>query len=204
MKVTIGPYKRYLGPYQIAEKLLFWKKKDSSDVFNLGAKLSDSRIKKLLDKLEEHRERKVKIHIDDYDVWNMDATLAMIIHPMLIRLKAKKHGSAVVDVEDVPEQLRYTNTFEWDNQKTFDFYNEGKENDFDEILHQRWDWVLYEMIWAFEQLNSDWEDQYYDHKDDPENKDNELKFDSVGHLKHELRIKNGLRLFGKYFQALWD
>jgi len=27
MKINIGPYINYLGPYQIAEKLLFWMDK---------------------------------------------------------------------------------------------------------------------------------------------------------------------------------
>jgi dCMP deaminase len=36
--------------------------------------------------------RKEQIHIHDYDTWNMDDTLAMIIVPMLKQLKATKHG----------------------------------------------------------------------------------------------------------------
>ena len=29
-------------------------------------------------------------------------------------------------------------------------------------------------------------------------------FDSEGYTKHQERINNGLRLFGKYYRALWD
>jgi len=28
MKVKIGPYTNYIGPFQIAEKILFWKDKN--------------------------------------------------------------------------------------------------------------------------------------------------------------------------------
>ena len=54
-------------------------------------------------------ERKIVIHIDDYDTWSMDHTLAPIIAPMLKQLKATKHGAPFVDDEDVPEHLRSTN-----------------------------------------------------------------------------------------------
>ena len=46
------------------------------------------------------------IVIDDYDVWNLDCTLALIIVPALKLLKKKKQGAPVVDNEDVPENLR--------------------------------------------------------------------------------------------------
>jgi hypothetical protein len=32
----------------------------------------------------------------------------------------------------------------------------------------------------------------------------DIKVDRVGLKKHEQRIDNGLRLFGKYFRSLWD
>jgi hypothetical protein len=76
------------------------------------------------------------------------------------------------------------------------------------------------MIWAFEQLNDDgWEDQYWTTKpeidwsdtgDGSDETTRELKWkvpgecDWEGRQKHQDRIDNGLRLFGKYFQTLWD
>lgn len=38
------------------------------------------------------KNRSVKVHIDEYDVWNMDYTLALIILPMLKKLKEIGHG----------------------------------------------------------------------------------------------------------------
>ena len=44
-------------------------------------------------KIGPHRKnRAFNIHIDDFDVWSLDYTLACIIHPALIRLKETKHG----------------------------------------------------------------------------------------------------------------
>lgn len=38
------------------------------------------------------KSRKVEIQIDKWDTWNMDHTLALIIHPMLIQLRDTNHG----------------------------------------------------------------------------------------------------------------
>ena len=38
------------------------------------------------------KNRKVLVQIDDYDVWNMDHTLSMIIVEMLKKLKKQAHG----------------------------------------------------------------------------------------------------------------
>ena len=150
----------------------------------------------------DRRKQKVKIRIDRQDTWSMDHTLAPIILPMLVQLKATKHGAPCVDLEDVPEELRPTNTEEW--QK---LYNEGGETD--NKFFERWDWVLDEMIWAFEQKCRDhWEEDYYGPYIESEDK-RELfgRFewiDDEGRKKHQERMSNGFRLFGKYYENLWD
>ena len=130
--------------------------------------------------------QKQKIHIDRWDTWSMDHTLAPVILPMLVQLKATKHGAPCVDLEDVPEELRPTNTEEW--QK---LYNEGGETD--EKFFERWDWVMDEMIYAFDcKANKDDVYMRFDIKDkDAMNAEQE-------------RISNGFRLFGKYYESLWD
>ena len=63
--------------------------------------------------------------------------------------------------------------------------------------HKRWDWIISEMIWAFEQIVDDTSnEQFYDHS--------VYVFDREGHAKHEDRIQRGTMLFGKYYQGLWD
>ena len=81
-----------------------------------------------------------------------------------------------------------------------------------------------EMIWAFEQLTIDWEEQFHsgvhdtvwvpskelDAKGKPvtyqmkKGPKDTWKWDKKGWTKHSARIDNGLRLFGKYYRALWD
>ena len=234
MKVYIGPYKNWIGPYQITDAVFFWLDVyghvDRWD-YNLRDKVRHflahgfkdekhvSWFHKVLLWIDSKRERKVKIRIDNYDTWSMDATLSPIILPMLKQLKATKHGSGIVDLEDVPENLRYTETETYDDQRCFDFYQEATDK-INCDLHTRYDWILDEMIWAFEQLcDPDWQDQYWqkepklDLKKYPEDEGKELipvrwetsgECDWIGRTKHQERIDNGLRLFGKYYQTLWD
>ena len=116
--------------------------------------------------------------------------------------------------------MRLTETEEYDAQSTFDFYHEPDLQKIHCDIHTRYEWVLNEIIWAFEQLNDDnWEDQYWKTKPEidfdeyPEDEGKTSKplrwkvegvCDWVGRQKHQDRIDNGLRLFGKYFQTLWD
>lgn len=152
-------------------------------------------INQLLDKRK--RSQKIKVRIDYYDIWGMDDTLAHIVTPMLKLLKEKKHGSAYVDDADVPEHLQHKEAL--DNQD---------HPDHDDLIQKRWSWVLDEMIWAFEQKSrpDGWEADYYEFEHDP-TKTLGLKYtknDREGAKKHQERMSNGFRLFGKYFEALWD
>lgn len=141
---------------------------------------------RLMQWVDKKKKRKIKIRIDKYDTWSMDHTLALIVLPMLKQLKETNHGSAQVDMEDVPTEMRSTNTEEWDDQSVFEFYNESEviaKHD----IHTRWNWVMDEMIFAFEFILD--EDNRYSHKFDQEVED---------------RVANGLKLFGKYYRGLWD
>ena len=156
------------------------------------------------------------VKIDRWDTWSMDHTLAHIVLPMLRQLQATKHGSPMVDDEDVPEHLRSTAA-------------PAKENewDIDAKHHDRWDWVMGEMIFAFESLqggeNEDWEQQFFSGKHDwtsvatefdengkpklfrlDKGPNDTVKIDMKGMKAYQKRISNGFRLFGKYYQNLWD
>jgi hypothetical protein len=148
----------------------------------------------------------------------MDNTLSPIILPMLKQLQKNNHGSPFVDDEDVPDELKSTSA-------------PPKENEWDTDAnhHKRWDWAMEQMIWSFEQLqpDCDWEQQYssgecdwlwvpvdQDGNEVPKGKNtltemrhgpnHTFKIDTEGRQKHQERISNGLRLFGKYYQSLWD
>lgn len=199
MKVYIGPFKNWWGPYQIANLLKYINISENT-CDKIGEYLNKTWIFTFCEWLDSKRSRNVKIRIDDYDVWNIDVTLSYIILPLLQKLKAETNSSSFVDDIDAPEELRSCNipqkdTYDWDDNNI-----------------KRWDWLLDELIWTFTQLHpdTDWESQY--HQDSNFNAENKtinemivsLPFDKEGYEKHSNRIKNGLLLFGKYYQALWD
>jgi len=130
----------------------------------------------------DRRVQKIKIHIDRWDTWSMDHTLAPIILPMLKQLKETKHGAPWVAVADVPRELRPT------KKQLMDYQKDGTT---DPNFFKRWDWVLDEMIYAFDcKANKDDVWMRFDDRDEQE--------------KEQDRISNGFRLFGKYYENLWD
>jgi hypothetical protein len=198
MKVNIGPYKNYFGPYQIAEKIFFWKENNYEEdniIEKFGYWLSttngkQSRFSKFCYWLNSKSKRKIKVHIDNYDVWSMDRTLALIILPMLNKLKEDKMSSPYTDPSDVPEELRPNNG------------PDGENGYLDNTHHERWTWIIDEMIFAFEHIaNDEWENEFI--KDD-ETATFGITIDRDGIKKDQERIDNGVLLFGKYFQSLWS
>jgi len=176
---------------------------------------------------DDDSERQIDIHIDPYDTWSMDHTLAVIILPMLRQLKQTQHGAPVVEDSDVPDELKSTSAPPKEN-----------EWDVDQNHFKRWDWVMDEMIFAFEAHNDDnWDSQFYSGEADylfqpcDENgspigepvklgdtdpdvsyeystmvhgPNHTLVHDIESHKKMDDRIANGFRLFGKYYRSLWD
>ena len=240
MKVYISDYRNHwISPYTILDYMFWWT--DWSKC---------SRDKTVIRSLEEERKHKYVEHpawverwsdrltpisnaiqwvlnrvhppikyvkIDRYDTWSMDHTLADIVLPMLRQLKATQHGAGFVDDEDVPEELKSTSA-------------PPKENEWDTDANHfaRWEWVMNEMIFAFECKTDDsWEEKfrsgdidmlwvpvdrdgnevpkgehrYYQMTDGPKNT---YKCDYEGMKVVEARIQNGFRLFGRYYQNLWD
>jgi len=131
-------------------------------------------------------EQQISVHIDPWDTWSMDDTLAHIILPMLKQLRETKHGAPMVDDEDVPHLPK----IQWSSNESsqYDFF-ESEEQDklFWEQYHVRWNWIMDEMSWAFETMTSDdwWVGLQYDRD------------------THE-RVQRGTTLFGKYYRGLWD
>jgi hypothetical protein len=152
------------------------------------------------------------IKLDRWDTWSMYNTLADIILPMLKQLSESKHGAPFVDDDDVPEEFRSTSAKKLTKKQ--------KDNgEIDEFHFARWDWVLCEMIWAFSQVagEGDWENKYYSgehditwvkkgngHGEMVKGPNDTFKIDMAGLKQHEEHMKNGFRLFGKYYTALWD
>jgi hypothetical protein len=136
-----------------------------------------NKASKLIKRIEAKR---VTVKIDDYDMYDLDGTLAQIIAPALRKFRSEIYTSPIVEYDDVPENLRPEDP----EKAKEDIQRDGTVDD---LYHKRWEWVLDEMIFAFESYK------------------NENTLDETGKvLTNEERVQNGLRLFGKYYQALWD
>ena len=168
MKVYISNYRHHwISPYTILKTVCFWEKDD--DVFYDHEETGKGRYVKwvnflnpicqAIQKVWDFVHPKITyVKIDRWDTWSMDHTLADIILPMLKQLQETKHGSPFVDDEDVPEELKSTSA-----------PPKKEEYDTDDNHFKRWDWVLDEMIFAFEcKVDDSWEEAFrsgkIDHK----------------------------------------
>ena len=223
MKIYKSGYRNHwVSPYTILKTVCFWEKDD--DVFYNHEEVPGHKYDKWINFLNPICGAWTKflnfvhpqinyVKIDRYDTWSMDHTLADIILPMLKQLKESKHGAPYVDDEDVPEELKSTSA-------------PAKENewDTDDNHFKRWDWVLDEMIFSFEcKIDDSWQEKFryghIDHKSvacqwDENGKatmyqmvdgpNHTYKCDYDGMKVVQERITNGFRLFGKYYEGLWD
>lgn len=203
MKVKIGKYLNYYGPYQIAKTILFWKDKESDVVYNFGDWLSggdckDTLLSRFCNWLHSKRKRKIQVHIEPWDTWSLDTTLAYIVLPALKQVKAAKRGAPNVDDSDVPTNLKRKKASK-----------DASDYDIDALWFDRWDYVLDEMIFAFEAcLDHEAESKFFDHSDVEKGSNvieqvSKIKYDKKGLDAFKKRKQNGFRLFGKYYQCLW-
>lgn len=184
----------------IAWKMLFWRSREkkhewlrdgkSDLLLELVSKVISpfcwlkNRINRLL--------QVTYVKVDYWDIWNADHTMSLMILPVLKMLKEDKTGYASgINESDAPEHLK-----------------DDKD---------RWDWIMDEMIFAFESKQFDWEQQfrsgeidlrYVDIDDETveikRGPNDTYEVDWEGRSVYQARISNGFRLFGVYYEALWD
>jgi len=205
--------KAYIGPY-VNRWVSYVHYNYMNKKYDFQWDESTTRYERFLERLEDvlqwiynhtinlyldKKQRNIKVKLHKYDTWSMDHTLALIVLPMLKQLKETKHGSPMVDMTDVPQELRVNDV---DSKQ---FWERGE---LDDNHHARWEWVLDEMIWAFEmKAKDDWQEPYYGTWIKDESKPlggYSVNTDYDGMEEAQKRISNGLRLFGKYYEALWD
>jgi hypothetical protein len=195
MKVYIGKYRSDITTYK-------WK---TPDWFN---DIAQSIINMSINSWRKHFDRNAFVKIDNHDIWDAQITLGHVILPTLKMLKNANNGAPFVEDEDVPMELKSSN-FKLEN-----------EWDTDEAWFYRWNYVINEMIFAFENIvDESWGDQFHigkvDVKFEPCNDGTDCservkgpndtyKFDKEGYKKYNERINKGLLMFGKYYRNLWD
>ena len=222
MKVNIGPYINWFGPYHFVEPLKYLGVSEA-----IRDKIADALplwpflfIEKLFGK------RKVKVRIDRYDTWSADHTLAVIIGPLLRSMIGKKQGVPGNFLPDEYNSLVSSTEF-WEEK------GKGPLNTKATLLldaaSEEWEATLEKMAWAFEEyVKDDWDEQYWtgeygEMKTTPSSdktfwnpitkKDEQVfkldfegstrKCDWEAREKHWKKVEEGIRLFGLHFSNLW-
>jgi hypothetical protein len=172
-------------------------------------------------------EQQIEVQVDKWDTWSADYTIGYVALPLLKQLKETKQGAPNVDLEDVPLEL-------WPSSAEQKNYQRNGETD--PNFFKRWDYVLGEMIFAFETKCGDlqdWESNFSEYEELPNfefvgigeaqlrlfpdevgktedyqyyemKSSGHIKTDWDGRMEYQERITNGFRLFGKYYESLWD
>lgn len=213
MKVNIGPYIGDFISISRLENYYFQKKYDvnPSLVDEIFYDRYDRFFVKFIDWLSvvvtpinrwiyERRDRKIEVNVDRYDIWSADVTLAHVIYPVLVELRKNQQGYPLSSESDLPEEVLSLSP------------------------EEQWNWILDEMIWAFDQIRSDDADAEFYHNEDQldmkfvdDNGTSSLQIehqkdpskpkywvDKEGLSLYNDRISRGTALFGKYFRSLWD
>lgn len=133
---------------------------------------------------EEHK----KIEVDDWDIWNVDYTLACVIHPVLLKYRENLTGYPELWEDGMITSHNY------DRQLHFDIFDEKVERDY---LIKKWKDTVDKMCRAFGMIveKETWEDTWLD-KSYHESKIRETEYYEA--------IDEGLALFAKYYHNLWD
>ena len=126
----------------------------------------------------------VDIEVHDYDVFDVDVTIATIVLPLLQKLKQVRMERIDLFISDEPDEVK---------------------------AEQQEQWLLDELIWVMHEIveGCPGSDQFFDESAVDPNTDlmtqvNAMKFDSVGYDAYQERISNALKLFGEHFRSLWS
>ena len=129
-----------------------------------------------------------EITIDDFDIWNVDYTVARIVHPLLLKYRENMHGYPELWEDGMITSHNY------DRQLHFDFIDEEVER---EYLLNKWKGIVDKMCRAFGMIvhKEDWEDtwvglSFHEHK--------------IEESKFYETVDEALALFGKHYHSLWD
>jgi len=149
--------------------------------------------------------QRIKYGFPLIEVWNFNSFMARWALPRLKHLRISKNGYPCEVISENDE-----------NQLCFNFYKKS-EQEIDDEAKAKWGIILDKMIWSFENFDNQPEPikpPNYDERCIVEEmtEDGVLGFVSIDDRKwdwtpvkkHQEKIQEGLDLFAKYYQNLWD
>lgn len=134
----------------------------------------------------------------------------------------------VVYIGDYPKRRWYHRLFLWDTPERKSFINVSRADTYSldstlsmviskslrrfkedvesfpghpvDVTYDEWIDIIDTMIWAFEEVNKDYESPLFEEYEDS---DEDLKEYSKKLQEHEKNIQDGIELFAKYYRNLW-
>ena len=148
------------------------------------------------DRSKKPRIENVQVH--PWDTYSADATLALVVYPVLVAYKQDILEKGAVPSEFLTP-VDVSGKSEEEAQKIHDeMYGVGLT---------KWEEVLNKMIWSFEQAKDGYvgEEDFFAINEDVDSEDIENRYDidNEGLNDYYQKIDEGLSLFGRYYRSLW-
>lgn len=137
------------------------------------------------------------IKVNHHDLYNLDITLAKVIHASLVEFRGNYNGVPGIDMtQDVQRVIELSEQVGSLHDEVVKDPEVDAENDY-ALKERHWEILLDEMIWSYKQvIIGEWEWNA-----------NYLTSDGSYDIKsldlHRQRMLNGMMLFVRYYCSLW-
>ena len=131
---------------------------------------------------EDDSSRKIQVQVEKFDCWNLDNTLAIIIHASLRTFRERVLDPEVI--AGVPSA----------------FFDSDEDLDID-AANARWADALDQMIWSFSEI-AEQKPNEPDLPDQMNDETREIWRQEI--VAYHARIQSGIDLFAKHFTSLWE
>lgn len=176
MKVHIKKYPNWFGSYHVAHAVMFFLSEEKREDYSLD--FADTFIGQQFDRISEkvyNWFESKRVNVKVHPYDSIDASSTLAYVIVPVLKQLKESKRGCSRVDDCDVPDPIKRSPE-------------SEDNFDQYFEARWSYVIDEMIFAFEEIIKD---------------DLLLKpQDQIAQIDE--RIANGLRLFGKYYRALWS
>jgi hypothetical protein len=184
MFIYLGKYTNWVGSYQIANSLKNVGLSEANcDKF--GDWLSETWVHKFLEWIHSKKKRIEIVKIHDYDMWNLDHSLALVILPLLKKFRSSERWGHPPTIENMEEWNKILDKMIWSFKQLVDDDNDCQ-------FHSG----VIDFVFV---PNPETGRSRMEH-----GPNHTGKYDFEGHMAHREKIQEGLNLFSQQFMYLWD
>lgn len=198
MKVYIGKYLNWVGPYQLA-RMLRRIGVSTEKCESIGDYLDNTWLRGFTNWIYKHRKRTIIVKIDDYDCWSAYYTISLIAKPLIEKLREQKHGIPMSVFCDEYNEIMGMNAY---YDEKFDGPLHKRMRELEDEADKRWDDILLAMIYSFDQIIKN-ESCVDSDEPDISHYDDAKEWRAIMN-EYNAKVQYGLDMFGKHFQSLWD